>query len=189
MPKPKSVAFIYGWSEGSWHSKILERKLAAEGIRTTRNIERAEVIFCHSTGCYLIPKNVQAKKIILVGLPYWPERSLIYSGISKVLEDFKNTRKDMGLSWWLDKTIHNCWYMLKYPRDTLFVATKHKTENLPDPHKHEVILVRNDDDRFCHPDITKILELAKNYKFVQMPSGHDDCWSGKNSYVELIKQV
>jgi hypothetical protein len=184
-----TIAFIPGWSEGSWQSKILEEKLRKVKIYKNQKLEEADILFCHSTGCYLVPKNAKAKLIILVGLPYWPERSLIYSGFLKVGEDFLNTKKDMGVMWWLNKTFHNLWYMFKYPRDTILVATKHKVENLPSDGKHKVILVRNRDDRFCHPDINKILKQAEKYEFVNLPAGHDDCWSGKQKYIDLIKSA
>jgi hypothetical protein len=183
-----TVAFIPGWSEGSWHNKVLEEKLTQEGIRKNQNLKEADIIFCHSTGCYLVPENARAKLIVLVGLPYWPNRSLIYSGIIKLGEDFKNTKKDMGILWLIKKTIHNFWYMLKYPRDTLLVATKHEVKNLPDVSKHKVVLIRNHDDTFCHPNINKILGKAKDYEFIELPAGHDDCWTGKQIYVDLIKK-
>jgi hypothetical protein len=185
MPK---IAFIPGWSEGAWHSKILEKKLADEGIYKSQDLINADIIFCHSTGCYLIPQKAKAKLIILVGLPYWPNRSLIYSGFIKIAEDLKNSIKDMGFFWWANKTLHNYWYMLKYPKDTISVKTKHKIINLPDPRKHKVILIRNKDDRFCHPNINKILDKVKEYKYVALPAGHDDCWSGKQAYIDLIKE-
>jgi hypothetical protein len=93
----------------------------------------------------------------------------------------------MGFFWWANKTLHNYWYMLKYPKDTISVKTKHKIINLPDPRKHKVILIRNKDDRFCHPNINKILDKVKEYKYVALPAGHDDCWSGKQAYIDLIK--
>jgi hypothetical protein len=184
-----TIAFIPGWSQGSWHSKILEQKLADEGINKNQDTSKADILFCHSTGCYLIPKNAKAKLIVLVGLPYWPNRSLVYSGLIKLVEDFINTRKDMGLVWWINKTAHNLWYMVKYPRDTIFVATKHKPQNLPDPAKHKVLLIRNRQDSFCHPKINKILEKTKRYKFINLPAGHDDCWSGKQAYIDLIMKA
>jgi hypothetical protein len=189
MPKPKTVAFIYGWSEGPWHSKNLESKLAEAGINTISQINKADIIFCHSTGCYLIPKKAIAKKVILVGLPYWPDRSLIFSGLLKIIEDFHRSKKDMGLKWWMNKTLHNLWYMLIYPRDTIFVATKHRVENLPDPKKRRVVLIRNNDDPFCHPNIKSILSQAKKYNLIRLPAGHDDCWSAKQIYIDLIKNA
>jgi hypothetical protein len=183
-----TVAIIPGWSESSWHSKILEKKLAQEGLIKSQDLAKADIIFCHSTGCYLIPKNTKAKLIVLVGLPYWPNRSLIYSGIIKIGEDFKNTKKDMGVMWWLNKTLHNFWYMVKYPRDTVLVATKHQVKNLPDPAKHKILLIRNIDDRFCHPKISKILDKTKGYQLIELPGGHDDCWTGKQVYADLIKK-
>jgi hypothetical protein len=182
-----TVAFIPGWSEGPWHSKLLEEKLSKVGIRKELRLEQADIIFCHSTGCYLVPEEATAKLIVLVGLPYWPNRSLVYSGFKKFSEDFNNTKKDMGTTWWLNKTLHNIWYMLKYPRDTLMVATKHRVENLPDPKAHKVILIRNQEDSFCHPKINKIFDKSEGYEFISLPAGHDDCWSGKQAYVDIIK--
>jgi hypothetical protein len=183
-----TIAFLTGWSEGPWHTKRIEKKLAAERINKTEDKVKADILFCHSTGCYLIPENARAKVIILVGLPYWPGRSLVFSGIKKLKEDFKYTSREMGLSWWANKTAHTILYMLKYPKDTVFVKTKHKVANLPDPAKHKIILVRNEQDDFCHPKITKILDEAKEYQFLSLPGEHDDCWMAKQPYIDLIKE-
>jgi hypothetical protein len=184
-----TIAFIPGWSEGSWHSKLIEQKLAVKGIHINQDLNKADILFCHSTGCYLVPEDAQAKLIVLVGLPYWPNRSLVYSGIKKFTEDLLSARRNVGFLWWCNKTLHNMWYMLKYPKDTVFVATKHKPENLPKPKKHKVLMIRNQQDYFCHPKINKILDKTKGYSFAELPGGHDDCWSGKQAYIDLIMKA
>jgi hypothetical protein len=86
-----TVAFIPGWSEGPWHSKLLEEKLAKEGIYKEQSPGSADIIFCHSTGCYLVPQEARAKLIVLVGVPYLPNRSLVYSGLKKFSENQRAT--------------------------------------------------------------------------------------------------
>jgi hypothetical protein len=31
------------------------------------------------------------------------------------------------------------------------------------------------------------LDKVKKYKYVALPAGHDDCWTGKQAYIDLIK--
>jgi hypothetical protein len=63
-----------------------------------QDTSKADILFCHSTGCYLVPENAKAKLIVLVGLPYWPNRSLVYSGIKSFTEDLLKYKKRYGAS-------------------------------------------------------------------------------------------
>src|SRR4051812_17865495 len=112
----KTVAIIYGWAEGSWQSKRFARELEKRGLRLTRDVQNADVIVAHSSGCYLVPKEIRAELILLIGLPYWPERSLAAGIMYKLVAEMRHHRRDRSLIWWLNKLAHNTWYILTRPQ-------------------------------------------------------------------------
>jgi hypothetical protein len=185
----KTVAIVYGWAEGDWQSRKFENELAKKGFRLVSNIKEADIIFAHSSGCYLVPKNNKAQSVFLVGLPYWPGRSLAASVVYKLTSEIKYHRKNEGLVWWLGKIAHNTWYILSRPRSSFYLLTHHKQSRLPvASKKSKVVLVRPSDDPMCHPKIMKMLSLAKTYKFIEIPGAHDDCWIKPKEYIALIQQ-
>lgn len=181
----KTVAFVYGWSEGGWQSRIFRSRLKKRGIAEAK-AEQADIIIAHSSGCYLVPNENKAKLIVLIGLPYWPKRSLITSGVINTALGLKYHRAGGSVTWWLNKLSHNFWYMLARPSATYYAYAKHSASHLPDGKNKKVLLVRNKNDAFCHPDIQKLLPKTKNYKLVEMPGDHEHCWLHPEKYIELI---
>jgi predicted RNA binding protein YcfA (HicA-like mRNA interferase family) len=181
----KSVAIIYGWAEGTWQSKNFCRHLEASGFRLTRNPRNADILFAHSSGCYMVPRDTRATLILLVGLPYWPGRSLRMGVVHKLLKEIKFHRKNDGFVWWLNKLLHNWWYILVQPQASYRVLTKHKLDNLPEANHRRVILLRPSDDTMMHPDIQKLLAKA-DYEFIELQGAHDDCWIKPEQYIDKI---
>lgn len=181
----KTVAMIYGWAEGPWQARSFKKALQKEGLVFTNDILRADVIVAHSSGCYLIPKNTSAKLIVLVGLPYWPGRSLASSVAKKLVGELRYHRRNKDIFWWLNKIMHNIWYIITRPHKSLYAFTRHRLERLPSD-KHRTLLVRPTDDTFCHPNIIKTLKPLKNYGFEEISGEHDDCWVKPKPYVDLI---
>ena len=184
----KTVAIVYGWAEGQWQSREFENALAKKGFRVISNTKEADIIFAHSSGCYLVPKNNKAQAVFLVGLPYWPGRSLAASVIYKLVSEIKYHRKNEGLAWWLGKIAHNTLYIISRPSSSYYLFTRHKRASLPSAKKEKVILVRPSDDPMCHQNVMKILPPAKNYRFIKIPGAHDDCWIKPKEYIALIQQ-
>src|SRR4051812_13441361 len=136
------VAIIYGWAEGSWQSRLFTDELTKRGLVLTKNVGEADVIIAHSSGCYLIPHDITAKLILLIGLPHWPGRSVASGIIHKLMAEMKHHRRDRSLAWWLNKLAHNIWYIVTRPQATYYGLTRHKPENLPDAKNRKVLLVR-----------------------------------------------
>ena len=183
----RTVAIVHGWAEGEWQSQIFRRLLENSNFHYIRDVERADIIVAHSSGCFLVPTNVNAQLIILVGPPYWPGRLLAVSVILKLFKEITHHRKNQQLSWWANKLIHNIWYIFSQPQDTYNAMTKHKLQNLPDGRRHHVVMVRPDDDTFTHPHIDQVVG-DPNYAYVSVPGSHDECWIDPQAYVELIKR-
>lgn len=183
---PKKVAIIYGWAEGPWQAKKIKEALQDKDLGLAKNIRQADVIIAHSSGCYLVPKNIKAKLIILIGLPYWPGRSLASSDAKKLISEIRYHRRNKNTFWWLNKIMHNIWYIFTRPHKSLYIFTRHSASSLPDGNKYKTILVRPTDDTFCHPEIMKILKPAKSYAFIDINGAHDDCWLNPKPYIDLL---
>ena len=182
----KTVAIIYGWSEGQWHSKLFREQLIHNGYEVVKEPEKAHAIIAHSEGCYWSPKNNRADLIILIGLPYWPGRNLATSVILNLKANYSFAKGTHSAIYWTSKLIRNVWYIFTKPRSSYWVLTKHKLANLPTQKKAKVILIRNKMDTFLHPDIQKILPITKNYELVQHEGVHDDCWNNPKPYIDLL---
>ena len=174
------IAIVYGWAEGSWQGKRLRRMLRQRGHHVTRNATKADVIIAHSGGCYMLPEHSNARQIILVGLPYWPDKHPIQSLREKLRLELKDT-------WWYKKTLFNAYYFISRPRKWMKMAKAFKRRHVPIYESCSVSLVRNDGDTFLHPQ--RVAELVGNNQWqLKLLAGlHDDLWLNPGPYVELIR--
>ncbi len=185
-----TVAFVYGWAESTWQSQRMQQALIKNGYTLINDRINADILIAHSEGCFWVPPQTKAKVIMLVGLPYWPDRSLFTSVRKKLKEDYSSTHKEDGTLWWLNKLMHNIWYILTKPQTSYYVLTKHKPENFPSaaPGRH-IILVRNKADTFCHPEVKQLLPVTEAYQLISFSGGHDDNWSHPQPYIDLITRA
>jgi hypothetical protein len=183
----KTVAFVYGWSEGAWQSKKFRKLLKTEGYQTIKDPVQANIVVAHSAGCYLVPKNLTATKIILIGLPFWPGRSLTSSAFLNTVDGLRGHRAGGNFNWWLNKLLHNLWYVLTRPQSSYFIFTRLSAGNLPQSDRNrQVLLIRNQKDTFCHQSILQLLPETKSYRFIEQPGDHEDCWLNPQPYVKLL---
>jgi hypothetical protein len=183
----RTVAFIYGWSEGPWQSRRFRHELEARGHKVIKDPSDADVVIGHSSGCYLIPKNTSAKLTILIGPPYWPGQPLMLSVARNIATGFRENNSRRSTSWWVNKTAHNILYIITKPQASYNIA-KMKPENLPVASvSQKVLLIRPEKDTFTHPNI-RDLNQTKSYKFAEGPGYHENCWLNPAPYIDLIEQ-
>ncbi len=182
----KTIAIVYGWAEGPWQARLFKKELAKRGYKITNEVSSADIVFAHSSGCYLLPGNIEHKTIFLVGLPYWPGRNIATSLFYKLISEIKYHRKDKSILWWLSKILHNIWYILSRPKVTYYSWKQRSKQYLPSGLHNKVTIVRPGDDTMCHPDVMDILKSAKKYNFLELPGAHDDCWIKPKQYVQLL---
>ncbi len=180
-----SVAIVYGWAEGSWQSKLFRKALKAKGLSVTQDLATADIIVAHSAGCYADLGKYQAKQIILIGPPMWPGRTLLGSVVRKLKEDLDTTYSGHWAGW-LNKILHNWWYTLTTPKAS-YEAFGLAPKKLPHAKKgQKILLIRNKLDTFCHPRVAEFISKDRDYKYVQLNGGHDDCWTRPERYIDLI---
>ena len=176
----KTVAIIYGWSEGPRHGKKLVRALSREGFEVIKNLHKADVILAHSGGCFLVPAQHKASVTFLVGLPHWPNRHPLKSVLEKIKKE--NPSRELAR-----RTLLNTYYYFAKPLARSRMKKAWKLNKMP-PASDAVILVRNSNDAFLHPEQSKLLAQNFGWEHVELPGGHDDIWQNPEPYIGLIKK-
>ncbi len=181
MNKPK-VCIIYGWSEGSWHGKQLRKSLHDAGFTITKRCEDANILIAHSGGCFMLPNTLDAKLVLLVGLPYWPGKRLIKSVRSKLKDEPKNL-------WWIKKIIVNTGYIFIKPKRWYKMWLAWKSKNILGHVAPKVVIIRNDNDHFLHPEEMHKIATLNNWFIKLLPGQHDDIWTNPSPYVKLVSDT
>jgi hypothetical protein len=175
----QTICILYGLNEGPGLAKKFQRACRAAGLNVIQDPAQADIIFAHSGGCLLVPPTNRAKKIVQVGVPYWPGRPRIVSITIKVWREMQTYRERGILAQWLRKSGWNLCYTVNVRRHWRMLC------NLS-PSKHQYI-VRNQDDSSCHPDIANMIVFRGPRTFISLPGGHDDCWLHPKPYIDLIQ--
>ena len=183
----KTVAILQGWAGGPWHTKMFVTGLKEAGFKHTKDAKNADIIVAHSTGCYGVPKNAKANLILLMGPPYWPDKSLLRRVIRKKRNDTKHVTKHHGISYTLKKSFWELAYIFLKPSYTLLALLNHRhskfLEHLKDK---KLIMVRNREDNTSSPDLEAATLGYSNIKYLEMPGHHDDYYTNPKPYIDLL---
>lgn len=175
------VTIIPGFSEGTRIGRRFRRELHASGFHATKDAAEADIIIAHSGGCFLIPKNAQAKLVILVGLPHWSNRRLANSLSAKI----KIEQKDL---FFIKKSSYNVYQLFRRPHIWVRMWRSWRISHIPVvPSGAKVIVIRNEDDQFLHPSEYMSLAKQQGWLAVSLPGHHDDLWRYPEPYVTIIK--
>lgn len=143
---------------------------------------KAEFVIAHSGGCLLVPDDLPASKVILIGPVYWPGRSIFRSTVEKNVNDFIKHRQNHQTRRWAKKVRWNLYYFWNIPRN---VAMLRALKNSRSWNARNITVVRNAEDRFCTPNL-KSLPFTHGAYFVKLPGQHDDLWSYPERYTNLL---
>lgn len=185
----KKICMLYGLGEGPEIAGKFIASANKQGFVFSNNINKADIIFAHSGGCYLVPVNTKANLIVLNGLPYYPDESILKSVVQKVKYDYFQKKRSNDIGYWLYKTIWNSYYMLRHPVKGYYMFKGWKNKTLPDGSDRRIIVIRNKYDPFSTADYCR--QLARDYKwqFEEMPGAHDEVWDDPAPYVEIINKA
>jgi hypothetical protein len=174
----KTFYIFYAWAEGPWHGKNLYNALKVAGFTEAPSAD-ATILIAHSVGSYLVKPSNNNKITLLIGPPYWPGKPTIFRLIQKVWHD----RDGLSLSFWIEKIIWNTIYILTKP--TMNIKAW-RSLRLANPLSHvgqDAIVIRNENDFFCSPDLKKLIKR----KVISLPGQHDDCWINPGPYIKLLQ--
>ena len=179
----RSLCILYGLNEGPGIGKKFEAACRRAGFTLTRDARNADVIFAHSGGCFLIPPDTHAQKILLVGLPYWPRRLWVVATAKKVALEFKTYRGQRKLGEWAGKWLYHARYFLNL-RAAWQMARNQSYKN-PWNSKNPQIIIRNREDAYSSFRLLDI-HFQGPRVFISLPGQHDDCWVNSEIYVKLM---
>src|ERR1043165_790572 len=104
----------------------------------------------------LVPKDYDASLMLLIGVPYWPGKSVIKSIRQNLAQE---AALKHGAIWWLRRSWWATIYAFKRATVTYKVLNRRRMSDfrLPKPSKGtKILLLRNQKDPFTHPDIRSL---------------------------------
>ncbi len=183
----RTVAILHGWAGGNWHVKRFVKALAEEDFRVIKNSKEADVIVAHSTGCYRLRENSSANVVLLLGPPYWPSQSILRRLLKKKGHDTKQRINDQGILFTINKFIWEAIYVIIKPSYSFIALKNHRYLHFLDLlDGKNVILVRNEEDYFCSPEIKEVIKKYPNVHYEELPGGHDDFMTNPTPYIDLL---
>lgn len=184
--KVLTVYILPGWAEGPKVTKRLQRELKKAGFQPCQQIEEADIIITHSAGCHLLPPHLNPKFVMVINPSYWPERPTLINITYNVVLDLPSQIRDHGLIPMLRNRLWNIFYIVTAPLRTLKVWRSLKQVLFELLIHKKILIVRNNSDCFCTPDIAQITQSHKNIEVAALPGLHEDCWFNPKPYVDLL---
>ena len=183
----KTVAIAHGWAGGRWHVRRFVKALKQSGFEERKRVANADVIVAHSTGCYRLKESTNAKLILLIGPPYWPTKSILHRLLKKKSHDTHHRLRNEGILFTINKLLFEIIYVIIKPSYTFIALKHHRYLHFLELIKNKkVVLIRNEEDYFCSPEIEKAVKDYKNIRYLELPGGHDDFMTNPRPYVDLI---
>ena len=183
----KTVAIAHGWAGGKRHVRRFLKALKENGFEERKRLAKVDVIVAHSTGCYRLKENTHAKLILLIGPPYWPSQNILKRLIKKTVHAKRVNAKNEGYVYVIHKLMWEIIYVIIKPSYTFIALKHHRYLHFLELIKNKkVVLIRNQEDYFCSPEIEKAVKDYKNVRYLELPGGHDDFMTNPRPYVDLI---
>jgi hypothetical protein len=183
----KTVAFIYGFTEGKWHGKRFRRVLREHGYTVEEDPAAADIVIAHSAGAFYVPLLNDAQRLVLINPPYWPERALHTRARNMTLQLLRDVRPGNQPFYHTHKTAHNLTYLVRHARTNRAIIRRAYHFNLEDEIRHpNTILVRTDDDPWLTPELDGLKKFNRHLQIHRMPGGHDDCWLHPEAYLQFL---
>lgn len=184
----KTVAIIEGFAGGPFQTKTFRRALVDAGFEITKNRRTADIIVAHSAGIYAIPRDNQAKLLMLIGPTYWPSKKLTIGQFGHIRSSGEYFVSNFGWASYLRKKALEIYYAITKNRYMWLGILNNNKLNFLDHGDRKVILVRNRDDRYTTPDIKVIAKKYPNVEFVELPGLHEDYYENPKPYIKLIRR-
>ncbi|HSW99194.1 MAG TPA: hypothetical protein VLF71_05135 [Candidatus Saccharimonadales bacterium] len=164
----------------------LLRALQNAGHEIIRDPYQADVVFAHSGGCFLVPPDLPARRVVMVGLTYWPGKSIVRALIQKNANDFHAHRGDRNLRAWAHKFTWNTVYFWNMAHNVRMLRARARGEFWHATHATHATVVRNKEDSFCAPNLAS-LPFTHPPHLVELAGQHDDCWLHPERYLAVIQ--
>lgn len=128
----------------------------------------------------MIPPNSNAKVVLLIGLPNWPNRRVYQCTLQKVKLETKNTH-------WFMKTFFHIIYALRL-LTTFRTWRAFQRKHVNVGKAAIVVLVRNELDTYMADGVSQQLANDRKWNYIKVPGQHDDLWDNPQPYLDIITQ-
>ncbi len=182
-----TYAILYGFSENQHHAKEMEQFLQKDGFIKTTDAARADVVIAHSAGCYMLPGDMHAKLVVLIGVPM--NKDKVRKTFFKAWRnDNVYQRQNKQFSKKLKLLSHNTATVIFHPAKQRTLVKLVATVNHEPPHIDvpELIVINNRDDPWPEPLLARQYTDTYRASFVSLPGGHDHIWQAPEEYVAII---
>lgn len=183
MTMPQKICIIYGFCEGPQLAKRMLQTLRDAGFTIVHDPHQADIVLAHSGGCFLVPEDLPARQIVMIGLTHWPGHSIIGALIKKNWRDFRFHRSEQKVATWIHKFSWNLIYFWNMPTNFRMLVGRRQGHFW---HVRNLVLIRNREDTFCTPHVTD-LPFVHDPQYIELPDQHDDLWLHPERYVAIIK--
>lgn len=187
----KTVAFIYGFTEGEWHGKRFRHLLREKGHEVVKDPLAADIIIAHSGGVFYVPKPLKNHQLlVIINPPYWPERPVTERARNMILHMMRSVYPGNGPLFQLYKTTWNFRYLIHHTKTNREMIARISTYDLENEISHpNTILVRNAHDPWLTPQLDGLKDINPVLRIHHLSGGHDDCWLRPETYINLIESV
>ena len=184
--EPRTIAIIYGFSEGKLTGRALRGELEKRGFQVIRDARKANIVIAHSGGCFMVPPDTRAKLVLLVGISYWPKRWWIISVSKKLALEIQHFRQEYTFGQWLRKFAVNAWYSANVFQNIRMLRAWKFCGDIWKLPAATTVAIRNHDDVFCTDNLSS-LPFQENISFLELPGQHDDLWLQPKQYVDIVQ--
>lgn len=185
------VALVYGYGEGGWSGAYFRRALEQAGFAYTDNVSQADIVISHSAGCFYLPESAKHDQLtVLIGPPFWPDRSVIANSFRKFGHDFAAYRRDSMTKAWLTKSFWNSLYIVSaIPRALAMWRHARRQDFYRVLRNKQVVIIRAEYDDFMTPEADKLLSGKADFRFYSIPGHqHDDLWRYPELYLVITRK-
>jgi len=183
----KTVAVLHGWAGGPMLGKAFSRELESSGLKVIKEVDKADFIFAHSTGCYFLPNTSKAQLIVCLDPPYWPGEPIVERWMHMNKNETKFLIKQLRFGRFFRNKLWEVFYIFAKPSYTWSVLRNQShLDFLEQQADKQIIVVRNLDDEFCSPQIKQAVSAYKNVKYVEIPGYHSNYYTNPKPYIDLL---
>lgn len=187
MTVKRSFAILYGFGEGSWHGRGLQRELLATGFVIADTPEVADVIIAHSGGMYSLPVNLASKTIVLIAPSCGSAgKTWLRTQSKKVWLDMRFFAREGILTKWIQKSFWNAFYLVRQSPRLPYLWRTHRSHTAGlRAMDTKTIVVTFRDDPWSGYMTTHEIEKHIDYTFIGVDAVHDDIWLRPAVYANL----
>jgi len=186
----QTVAILPGIVSGSHTTRGLRESLRKAGYTLTNNLTKADIILAHSAGCLWVPQTARHQKLVLVDPPYWPGKTIRERIRTRSRSNLHFREYGVSLPLWLGRQWWGVYYAILNPRRTRYILRHIAAYDLEHTiQSNEVVLVRNQQDDWLSPDLTRLQRLSPQLKVITVPGEHDDFNYHPERYVALLQSL